>query len=53
MENPYTKKLYSMKYFELFEKRKQLPVYEYKDKFIEMLNQHSIICLQGETGKII
>jgi len=50
MINPYTNKMYSRKYFELLEKRKQLPVYEYKDKFLEMLDKNKITVLIGETG---
>lgn len=50
MINPFTNKLYSRKYFELLEKRKQLPVYEYKEKFWDMLDNHNTIVLVGETG---
>ena len=52
MINAFNNKLYSRKYFELLEKRKQLPVYEYKDMFLEMLDKHNTIVLVGETGKI-
>ena len=50
MINPYSGRLYSRKYFEIFEKRRQLPVYEYKDKFMEMLDKHNTLVLIGETG---
>lgn len=52
MVNPYTSKLYSAKYFELLNKRKQLPVYDYKEKFLEMLDNHNTIVLVGETGSV-
>lgn len=41
---------YTPKYFELLNKRKMLPVWEYKEKFCEILNNHQILVLVGETG---
>ena len=41
---------YTPRYFELFRKRIQLPVWEYQDKFLEILSKHQCICLVGETG---
>ena len=41
---------YTPRYFELFRKRIQLPVWEYQDKFLELLSKHQCICLVGETG---
>lgn len=52
MINAFTNKMYSRKYFELLEKRRQLPVYEYKEMFLEMLGKHNTIVLVGETGKM-
>ena len=34
----------------LFAKRSQLPVWEYKEKFLDILNKHQIMVLVGETG---
>ena len=48
--NPYTAMPYTPRYFELFRKRIALPVWEYQDKFLELLNKHQSICLVGETG---
>ena len=31
-------------------KRVQLPVWEYQEKFLDLLNMHQSICLVGETG---
>ena len=31
-------------------KRVQLPVWEYQEKFLDLLNRHQSICLVGETG---
>ncbi|KAH7979486.1 hypothetical protein HPB49_009554 [Dermacentor silvarum] len=41
---------YSNRYYELFRKRIALPVWEYRDKFFEYLNNHQILVLVGETG---
>ena len=48
--NTYTGLPYTPRYFELFRKRIGLPVWEYQDKFLELLNKHQCICLVGETG---
>ena len=48
--NPLTQIPYSQRYYELFRKRIQLPVWEYKEKFLDLLNNHEIIVLVGETG---
>eukprot|EP00105_Crassostrea_gigas_P007408 XP_011421637.1 PREDICTED: putative pre-mRNA-splicing factor ATP-dependent RNA helicase PRP1 [Crassostrea gigas] len=48
--NPFTGLPYTPKYFELLNKRKMLPVWEYKEKFCEILNNHQILVLVGETG---
>lgn len=50
MINPYTLKKYSARYFELYEKRSKLPVWEYKEKFMEVLRNNQCITLVGETG---
>lgn len=48
--NPYTGKSYSQSYYDILEKRKQLPVWEYKDQFLEMVRNNQIVVLVGETG---
>jgi len=48
--NPHTGLPFSPRYFELFRKRVQLPVWEYQEKFMDLLNRHQSICLVGETG---
>ncbi len=48
--NPYNAVPYTPRYFELFRKRIALPVWEYQDKFLELLAKHQTICLVGETG---
>ena len=48
--NPHTGLPFSPRYFELFRKRIQLPVWEYQEKFLDILARHQCICLVGETG---
>jgi len=48
--NPYTGNPYTQRYYEILEKRKQLPVWEFKDQFLEMVRRNQIVVLVGETG---
>jgi pre-mRNA-splicing factor ATP-dependent RNA helicase DHX15/PRP43 len=48
--NPYNGKPYSARYFEILEKRKQLPVWEHKEEFLDKLRKHQVVVLVGETG---
>lgn len=48
--NPYTGRPYSQRYHEILAKRKQLPVWEQKDEFLDMLRKNQTIVLVGETG---
>ncbi|KAJ1634885.1 P-loop containing nucleoside triphosphate hydrolase protein [Pavlovales sp. CCMP2436] len=48
--NPYTGRPYSQRYFEILSKRKQLPVWEQKADFLNMLKKNQTIVLVGETG---
>ena len=41
---------FTPKYWELYRKRTTLPVWEYKDKFIDTLNKNQCLVLVGETG---
>lgn len=41
---------FTPRYYELFNKRTQLPVWEYKSQFLEMVSKHQILVLVGETG---
>jgi len=41
---------FSPKYWELYRKRTTLPVWEYKDTFIDTLNKNQCLVLVGETG---
>jgi len=48
--NPYTGLPYTTRYHEVLKKRMTLPVWEYKDKFIEILTKNQCFVLVGETG---
>ncbi|KAK6027147.1 helicase protein [Ostertagia ostertagi] len=48
--NPFTRMPYSKKYWQIWEKRKNLPVWEYKEKFMEVLHNNQCMTLVGETG---
>ncbi|UMM22336.1 hypothetical protein L5515_003602, partial [Caenorhabditis briggsae] len=48
--NPYNSQPYSNRYWTIWEKRSQLPVWEYKEKFMELLRTNQCITLVGETG---
>jgi pre-mRNA-splicing factor ATP-dependent RNA helicase DHX15/PRP43 len=48
--NVWTGKTFSAKYYELLQKRKQLPVYEFKAELIEKVKNNQVIIVEGETG---
>ncbi|XP_045540887.1 putative pre-mRNA-splicing factor ATP-dependent RNA helicase PRP1 [Papilio machaon] len=48
--NPYTGLPHSQRYHELLRRRLGLPVWEYKNDFMRLLNTHQCVVLVGETG---
>lgn len=48
--NPWTRRPYSSKYYDILTKRKQLPVYEFKDELEEKVKNNQVIVVEGETG---
>ena len=48
--NRFTMQPYSHQYTELFKKRRQLPVWEYKEAFMATLQKNQVTVLVGETG---
>lgn len=48
--NPFSGLPFTPHYYELLRKRTQLPVWEYKEKFIDIVNKHQTLVLVGETG---
>ncbi|XP_036355022.1 pre-mRNA-splicing factor ATP-dependent RNA helicase DHX15-like [Octopus sinensis] len=50
MSNPLTGRPYNTHYYDLLSTRMKLPVFEYKEKVLDLINKHQIVCLVGETG---
>jgi pre-mRNA-splicing factor ATP-dependent RNA helicase DHX15/PRP43 len=48
--NYWTGQPFSARYYDILKKRKQLPVYEFKDHLLEMVRNHQCIIVEGETG---
>ena len=48
--NPHTGRPYTTRYYDILKKRLQLPVWEYKERFMGMLDKNQCIVLVGETG---
>ncbi|CAF2368529.1 unnamed protein product [Rotaria sp. Silwood2] len=48
--NRFTKQNYSHQYYELYKKRRQLPVWEYKEAFMSILHKNQVTVLVSETG---
>lgn len=48
--NPFSGMAYTPRYYELLSKRSKLPVWEYKEQFLEKLTTFQSIVLVGETG---
>ena len=48
--NPWTQRSYSSKYYEILQKRKQLPVYEFKDALEKAVKENQVVIVEGETG---
>lgn len=48
--NPWTLKPYSSRYYEILLKRKQLPVYEFKNALEAAVRDNQVVIVEGETG---
>lgn len=48
--NQFTKKPYSRRWHDIHKKRTKLPVWEYKETFMRLLDENQTIVLVGETG---
>ena len=48
--NKYTGTLFSNKFWGIFEKRRELPVWDYFEEFQSMVREHQVTVLVGETG---
>lgn len=48
--NKYTGRPFSAKFWQILEKRKKLPVWEYYKQFTELVKKNQCVVLVGETG---
>ncbi|XP_061619857.1 pre-mRNA-splicing factor ATP-dependent RNA helicase DHX15 isoform X2 [Phyllopteryx taeniolatus] len=48
--NPFTELPHTPRYYQNLQKRRQLPVWEYRENFTEMLTRHQSFVIVGETG---
>lgn len=48
--NPLTARPFSARYYEILEKRKQLPVYSFLDELLKAVKSHQTVVVEGETG---
>lgn len=48
--NPWNKRPYSARYYEILDKRKTLPVWQQRHDFLDMLDKSQTLILVGETG---
>uniref|UniRef100_A0A674PEM4 Uncharacterized protein n=1 Tax=Takifugu rubripes TaxID=31033 RepID=A0A674PEM4_TAKRU len=48
--NPFTNLPHTPRYYEILKKRLQLPVWEYKESFSDIITRHQTFVLVGETG---
>lgn len=48
--NPWNKRPFSQRYYEILEKRKTLPVWHQKEEFLQALKANQSLILVGETG---
>ncbi|CAG8511823.1 10163_t:CDS:10 [Paraglomus occultum] len=48
--NPFTSKPFSQRYYDILQKRRQLPVFEQRENFLQMVHSNQFIVVVGETG---
>ncbi|KAK6019969.1 hypothetical protein OSTOST_14383 [Ostertagia ostertagi] len=48
--NPINGRPYSEKYWQILEKRRQLPIFEHKETFMKMLNDNQCVLVVGDRG---
>jgi HrpA-like RNA helicase len=49
-ENPLTSKPYSQKYYDILEKRRNLPAWDARKDFLKLIKRKQVVVLVGETG---
>ena len=48
--NRWTNRPYSSRYYDILTKRKQLPVYEFKEQLEQVVMNNQVVIIEGETG---
>ena len=48
--NPWTGNPFTSRYREILQKRKQLPVYEFKEQLEKVVQENQVVIIEGETG---
>lgn len=48
--NPITSRAYSQRYHEILKKRVLLPVYEFRQEFMQKAADNQVVIVEGETG---
>lgn len=48
--NKYTGRPFSVKFWQILDKRKHLPVWDYYTRFTELVKENKVVVLVGETG---
>lgn len=48
--NPLTGQPLSQRYYDILQKRQQLPVYEFKDELLRNVRENQVVVVEGETG---
>ena len=48
--NPWTGLMFSKRYFDILKKRRELPCWEAKAKFLRLLEENQVVLLVGQTG---
>ena len=48
--NPWTGRAFSDKFFDILQKRKELPAWQARQQVLDLVNEYQVMILQGETG---
>jgi pre-mRNA-splicing factor ATP-dependent RNA helicase DHX15/PRP43 len=48
--SPWTGKAFSSRYYSIFETRKRLPVYLFKDKLVEAVKSNQVVIVEGTAA---
>jgi len=48
--NPWTGEALSQRYYDILAKRKQLPVYDFREELVQTVTDNQVVIIEGETG---